>query len=289
VKNAGQVFALHHDNTVLWMRFAAQNLFFNPSPALADLDGDGRLETIIPSSNRRLYVFGPTGADMPGWPQFYSTTTYTESSPLVADLDGDGGLDILLGHEGRFVNAWSASGTPLDGFPLALKDAMRGTPAVVDLDQNGDVEIIAAGYDRTVYVWDLSAPYDKRDAPWPMFHANAHRNAVYAFTVPTAVGGGERPPAPAVSRLEQNYPNPFNPQTTIAFSLKQRARVVIAIYDVTGARVRTLLDETRAAGSYTDVRWDGTNATGLQVASGVYFYQLITDRFSQTRKMVLLK
>jgi hypothetical protein len=93
----------------------------------------------------------------------------------------------------------------------------------------------------------------------------------------------------AVDRLEQNYPNPFNPQTTIAFSIKQRARVRIDVYNVAGQRVRSLLDETRAAGSYTDVRWDGMDAAGSPVAIGVYFYKLAAGDFSQTRKMVLLK
>jgi hypothetical protein len=93
----------------------------------------------------------------------------------------------------------------------------------------------------------------------------------------------------AVNRLEQNYPNPFNPQTTIAFSIKERGRVTISIYNVGGECVKTLLDETRVAGSYTDVRWDGTDTNHAQVASGIYFYRLTTDTFSQTRKMVLLK
>lgn len=93
----------------------------------------------------------------------------------------------------------------------------------------------------------------------------------------------------AVNRLEQNYPNPFNPQTTIAFSLKQRGRVRVDVYNVAGQLVKTLLDETRAAGSHTDVRWDGTDAHGSRVASGVYLYRLVSNEFSDTRKMVLLK
>jgi hypothetical protein len=93
----------------------------------------------------------------------------------------------------------------------------------------------------------------------------------------------------AINELEQNYPNPFNPQTTIAFSIKDRARVKIDVYNVAGQLVKTLLDETRGAGSYTDVRWDGTNGANQPVSSGVYFYKLVTNNFSQTRKMVLLK
>ncbi len=96
------------------------------------------------------------------------------------------------------------------------------------------------------------------------------------------------PPVP-VNALAQNYPNPFNPQTTIAFSLAARTRVRVDVFDVSGALVRTLVDETREAGSHSDVRWDGTDAARQPVASGVYFYRLRAGDFSQTRKMVLLK
>ncbi len=96
-------------------------------------------------------------------------------------------------------------------------------------------------------------------------------------------------PVPGRDFLAQNYPNPFNPQTTIAFSLKQRGRVRIDVFNVAGERVATLLDEKRAAGSYHDVRWDGTNDARQAVASGVYFCRLVTDRFSQTRKLVLVQ
>lgn len=88
--------------------------------------------------------------------------------------------------------------------------------------------------------------------------------------------------------LAQNYPNPFNPQTSIAFSLKQRSAVSLKIYDVAGALVRELVSDTRVAGAY-DVKWDARDASGQQVASGVYFYKLNAGSFTQTRKMVLLK
>jgi hypothetical protein len=96
-------------------------------------------------------------------------------------------------------------------------------------------------------------------------------------------------PATAVNSLAQNYPNPFNPLTTIAFSVKERGRVRIDVFNVSGQLVRTLLDETRAAGSYTDVRWDGTDADHAAVASGIYFCRMDTKGFVETRKMVLLK
>jgi hypothetical protein len=88
--------------------------------------------------------------------------------------------------------------------------------------------------------------------------------------------------------LAQNYPNPFNPQTTIAFTLKDRGQVSLKVYNVNGELVRTLANETRAVGSH-QLTWDGRNDSGQPVSSGVYFYKLVSNNFSQTKKMVLLK
>jgi hypothetical protein len=97
------------------------------------------------------------------------------------------------------------------------------------------------------------------------------------------------PAGPALKNsLSQNYPNPFNPQTTIAFSIKDRGSVSLKVYNVTGELVRTLANESRGAGAYT-LTWDGHNDAGQPVSSGVYFYKLVTNSFSQTKKMVLLK
>jgi hypothetical protein len=95
---------------------------------------------------------------------------------------------------------------------------------------------------------------------------------------------------PAVeTALRQCYPNPFNPMTTIAFSIREQAHVSLKVYNAAGHHVGTLLDEVREPGMHTDVKWDGRNAQGAPVSSGVYFYQLVTGDFSQTKKMVLIK
>jgi FlgD Ig-like domain/FG-GAP-like repeat len=283
-RNTGETYALNHDNTVMWQRWLQCNLFFNPSPSLADLTGDGKLEALIASSNGQLYAVQYNGADAPGWPVIYSATTYTESSPLVADINGDGAVDVLLGDEGKNINAWNGNGTPIDGFPLVLKDSLRGTPAITDLDRDGDVEIIAVGYDRTVYVWDLPAPFNPALAPWPTFRGNMHRTGRHGYDPFTPVDGTPR----RQWSLAQNYPNPFNPATTIVFELPAASRASLIVYDVTGARVRTLVAGPVRAGRH-DVMWDGKNDARQPVGSGVYFYRLVTSGKSLTKKMVLLK
>ena len=91
------------------------------------------------------------------------------------------------------------------------------------------------------------------------------------------------------TELDQNYPNPFNPTTTIGFTLRERSHVSLRIYNVAGQLVRTLVDEVRVPGVSHSIDWDGRNARGSSVASGVYFYRLVTKDATMTRKMVLLK
>jgi hypothetical protein len=94
--------------------------------------------------------------------------------------------------------------------------------------------------------------------------------------------------AALTTELRQNQPNPFNPETAISFTLEKSARASVQIYAADGARVRTLLDEARGAGTHR-VTWNGRDDNGQPVSSGIYFYRLTADKFSATRKMVLLK
>ena len=98
---------------------------------------------------------------------------------------------------------------------------------------------------------------------------------------------------PVETVLMANYPNPFNPETWIPYHLNQDAEVVIRIYDARGRIVRTLDVGFQSFGYYASrgkaAYWDGRNASGELVSSGVYFYRLQADGYSQTRKMVILK
>jgi len=93
---------------------------------------------------------------------------------------------------------------------------------------------------------------------------------------------------PTHYELAHNYPNPFNPSTRIRFALPRREHVQIAIHDVLGRRIKTLVDATLPAGRHA-ATWDGTDEAGQPVASGVYFYRLHTDGFTKVRKMMLLR
>ena len=94
--------------------------------------------------------------------------------------------------------------------------------------------------------------------------------------------------APAMTSLEQNWPNPFNPVTRITFSVPSDQPARLSIYDVNGRLVRKLFEgiATRGDNIFT---WDGKNDRGQSVSSGVYYYKLYAGKFSDTKKMVMLK
>jgi len=84
------------------------------------------------------------------------------------------------------------------------------------------------------------------------------------------------------------YPNPFNPQTTVAFSLPTAGRAELAVYNLRGQRVRTLVSGHLAAGEHTAV-WNGTDDAGRACAGGVYFCRLVSGGLQSVSKMLLLK
>jgi hypothetical protein len=89
--------------------------------------------------------------------------------------------------------------------------------------------------------------------------------------------------APSKFELSQNYPNPFNPTTNINFGLPADSRVSIKVFDISGREVKTLLNESRTAGYYT-IAFDASN-----ISSGVYFYKIEADKFSDVKRMLLVK
>ena len=94
-------------------------------------------------------------------------------------------------------------------------------------------------------------------------------------------------PTPTAA-LSQNRPNPFNPTTQISYTLDSTQHAHLAVFDISGQLVRTLVTETKAAGTYHEV-WDGLNGSGDAVTSGVYFFRLKAGTKTFTRKALLLK
>ncbi|MBI5403263.1 MAG: T9SS type A sorting domain-containing protein [Ignavibacteriae bacterium] len=82
--------------------------------------------------------------------------------------------------------------------------------------------------------------------------------------------------------LSQNYPNPFNPATNIKYQIANNKFISLKVFDILGKEIESLVNEKQSAGTY-EVNWNGS-----QYPSGVYFYRLVTDGFTDTKKMILI-
>jgi hypothetical protein len=120
---------------------------------------------------------------------------------------------------------------------------------------------------------------------------------IYAFWKPIHIlGVVERQHGlgiPTQFALNQNYPNPFNPTTTLSFSLVKSAFTEVAVYNILGQKVASLVGEQLAPGTYT-TKWNGTDDRGLSVSSGVYFVRMNANfdaaaNFTAMRKILLMK
>ncbi len=163
----------------------------------------------------------------------------------------------------------------------------------------GDIEVYTG--DRRMML--CSGPFDFRpgDSQYVLIKMSVARGPDYLqgitavkallnkeFDPYTDDPGPAPPEVPTSFQVSQNYPNPFNPSTTIEYYLTQRATVTVDIYNILGQRIRRLRDRLQPAGDH-QIQWDGTNANGERVGSGLYFCRVQAGNQAVAIKMVLLK
>jgi hypothetical protein len=172
-----------------------------------------------------------------------------------------------------FVVSVDSSGYTVAGFstPYGLNYFWRGLYAT----KNNGATWTYLGLDSIsvlglVSYGDTTYAYTYADGLYKV-RSTAGATSVGVKTLPTAYG------------LEQNYPNPFNPTTTIRFSLAQRSRVSLKIFDILGREVATLVNDELEAGFHQST-FDAS-----KFASGIYFYRIQAGNFTATKKLVLLK
>ncbi|HUV36272.1 MAG TPA: FlgD immunoglobulin-like domain containing protein [Patescibacteria group bacterium] len=173
---------------------------------------------------------------------------------------------------------------PFEGKPIELDLASADHSAAGEVrtmlgDKDMDAPVTLVRGEAIDLAFDISS--------LPPYSRNTKRDYIFIATGQYHKEGKEGTPR-AEFALDANFPNPFNPVTTIRYNLPTSSYVELRIYDVRGALVRTLVTGHQAAGE-KQVSWDGRLDSGLTAASGVYFYQLKTDSFKKTRKMILLR
>ncbi|MCA9751199.1 MAG: hypothetical protein KC591_03340, partial [Gemmatimonadetes bacterium] len=182
--------------------------------------------------------------------------------------------DVLTGGSNVVAAEWSTGGSPA---PAGTGTAMTGvfSSSTVDVSANVDTSLLSPG---TTSLWVRG-----QDAAGNWGEATE----LSIFVNGAATDAPLDLPADRFA-LAQNQPNPFGPDTRIAFALPAATDVSLAVFDVTGRRVRTLVAGARPAGRH-EITWDGTNDQGDRVASGVYFYRLAAGAEEAERKMIRLR
>ena len=249
----------------------------------ADLDGSG-IRNVV------------EGLGMPGDMVISNSITAPAAATSIQTAPTASGSKYDLNNDG------SVDSDDVDVLLLAVLAEV--TTAKYDLNGDGDVDV------KDVSV--LNKNLDKGAATAPTLLGrkfSALEVDRLQEQVDLLIATGDRSPAamktliylqqliamarPEKTQLLANYPNPFNPETWIPYELATDTNVTLTIYTAQGVVIRVLHLGQQAAGYYTDRQraayWDGRNALGEQVASGIYFYQLQTDTLSSLRKMVILK
>jgi hypothetical protein len=175
--------------------------------------------------------------------------------------------------------------------PLELTHTLNVLPALDDMGVE-DAALINPGAPELSLVYPRMLSVDESRMP-PLATSVVDREG--AELIRRWIGGMhvtnvavESRSEPFSFRLAQNYPNPFNPNTLIRFSLPQSGPVELAVYNVAGQRVVTLVDGIRHAGSH-GVLWNGRDDAGDAMASGVYLYRLQAAASVQVKSLVLLR
>jgi hypothetical protein len=140
------------------------------SPAVADLDNDGRLEIAAGSWDGRMYVWDDAGHLLPGWP--VPVDDQIISSAALVDLDGDGRLDVIAGSKDGHLYGWTVAGQSLPGFPYDLEAPVFSSPWVGDLDGDNRADIVV-GANNGIHLLRDVGPLGHQ--AWQTFHRNAQR------------------------------------------------------------------------------------------------------------------
>ena len=245
-------------------------------------------------------------------PSFYSTEGPTirwrDATPIQLDGNSVAGIDIgvkpmvnwafgytwIEGHiyanqlmngspigktqseplPGAFVYALDAQGT-VTGYGLTASDGSYEISGIAPGTYT--VQVDRPGYETAAGT--ASPDYNSELIP-------AQGSATLNLTLVSLIEGPGA--VPSGFSLEQNYPNPFNPTTTITFSVPTLGQVSVTVYNIIGQEIIRLVDGVVPAGTY-QVSWDGRDAFGRAMTSGVYLYRITADQYTATRKMLMVK
>ena len=273
---------------------------------LGDLTGDTIPEMGVASLSNLVKVFnGATGQDIFTYSFGPGTNPYAaECVWQMDDLDRNGSLEFAAGsRDGRIV---AFSGGLFGTIPVEL------TSFTADVDNNNVILSWSTASELNNKGFSIQRREDKNDFidigfingkgtftsqsnysfidknlnygtyTYRLIQIDFDGKVSYSTDIEVNIS------LPIKFSLGQNYPNPFNPSTTIRYSLPVDSKVKLLVYNILGEKVATLVDEFNEAGYY-EINWNGTDIRGDLLPSGIYIYRIETEKYRDSKKMMLMK
>ena len=253
----GRVYRIDGETGTMVWEFGSGFTSVNQVRLIEDLNNDGLQDVLVSAFGNYFYcVSGADGAVL--WQTFLGNFSW--SGHAVRDLTGDGVMDVIVANRNDRLYILNGLNGNIE-FEYAMNSNMLQGATLVypheDLDGNGSVDILGAADDgRLVAISGGEFALSVDDSPTVL---------------------------PGKFSLSQNYPNPFNPGTTFRVAMPAAGVISVEVFNALGQRVAEIYRGRLSAGAhefYFDAR---------QLPSGVYFYRAATERYSQTRKMLLLR
>ena len=269
------------------IQFNSTALAYNPTNNkiyCANFYGSNNFVTIIDGAGDSALATVEVG-DVPGALAYNDTNNKIYCANRVSDnvtiIDGEGDSVIATVEVGDF--------------PMALVYNPQNNKIYCGNSESNNVTIIDGEGDSVIAAVEVGAlpfalAHNSTDNKIYCANYNSSSISVIACSPPSAVEEDRETQLIPDFSLRQNYPNPFNPRTVVRYSISSaRSRhTTLAIYNILGQKVRTLVDRPQARGNY-EVIWDAKDDEGREVAGGIYFCQLKAGGFTQAKKMIILK